>query len=359
MDQPDPGETQEPPSTNGAADGSNPSASSIESELLQDQAAPSIDVENLRAQASAVLDVEAISQTANIDDVVPMKRMVEHTLQEQMLSSAARPQRSGRASPLKLQTNSETAPQPVETISNSPTLRKHVIPVAEGTVGTLPAFQPASPIKERFAGSPQSEKLPSFRQVTGQIAGQLSELAEFAELAAQRDLRSSHQNNQSAGSAASPSSMIPLHHPYPTSSQTSPSGYYDFSARSPTSTVSEHPQYGSPPQYPSTAYFTNRRSSASTGNSMPHPPSLPSASSSGESLSTHASSSTDGYSTAHTTPIDAGSLAEGTPRPMPILPPPPGMPQSAMVLPPGFKCGYPGCIAPPFQTQYLLRYVIC
>jgi hypothetical protein len=28
-----------------------------------------------------------------------------------------------------------------------------------------------------------------------------------------------------------------------------------------------------------------------------------------------------------------------------------------MVIAPGYKCDFPGCNAPPFQTQYLLRFV--
>jgi hypothetical protein len=39
------------------------------------------------------------------------------------------------------------------------------------------------------------------------------------------------------------------------------------------------------------------------------------------------------------------------------LPVPPGahMPNIPILNPPGHKCDFPGCTAPPFQTQYLLK----
>ena len=148
--------------------------------------------------------------------------------------------------------------------------------------------------------------------------------------------------------------MLPYHpHPYPLSAQTTPSSYPSYSARSPTSTISD-PVYGSPTQYPyPMAYYTDRRTSTIIGN-VPHPPSLPSASSSADSYGA-ASSSADGYSTAHTTPLESGSAIDGTARP--ILPPPLGMHQNVVTLSSGFTCDYEGCNAAPFQTQYLLRFV--
>jgi hypothetical protein len=51
-----------------------------------------------------------------------------------------------------------------------------------------------------------------------------------------------------------------------------------------------------------------------------------------------------------------GALASRT------LPPPPGVGASIGLVPGhgagGFKCDHPGCTAVPFQTQYLLKYVV-
>ena len=133
----------------------------------------------------------------------------------------------------------------------------------------------------------------------------------------------------------------------------SPSSQYTFSTRSPTSALSDH--YSSPAQMHGSAYYMERRTSNIYDHAIGMPPSLPSASSSGESHGP-ATSSTDGYSTSQTTPVDsAAMLHDVAQRGMPILPPPRGMPQSAAVLIGGFKCDYPGCEAAPFATQYLLR----
>lgn len=238
-----------------------------------------------------------------------------------------------------------------DSIADSPTLRKHAIPIEEGTANTLPV--PASPSRDAAASSPTGQSLPSFRQLTGQL-GQLTELAEAA---TQQDARAPpaiHHHSQSF-SSASQSPMLPFFPSYSNSAQTSPTGYYHPDPRSPTGATSDGHQYGSPKQYPVTAYYTDRRRSSAmteTAPNFPPPmPSLPTNSSSGESHGA-TSSSTDGYSTTHTTPIDGPIPTEGIQRP--ILPPPPGM----TVIPlGGFKCDYPGCTAVPFQTQYLLRYV--
>ena len=248
--------------------------------------------------------------------------------------------RSGRNSPsLKLQTR--VVPKSEDTIATSPTLSKHVITTTEYRPETLPAFQHNSPTREGNAHSPQGEKLPPIHQV---VPPQLDPLGELAEAATQRDPRYAHHHSHSFGSTTSQSPMMPYNH-YTSNSQASPSSQH-HSNRSPNSAFSD--PYGSPNQYSHpVAYYAHRRSSATTDQHPPPTPSLPSGSSSGESHGPP-SSSADGYSTSHTTPID---LPDGPPRP--ILPPPPGM--APVVIPAGFKCDYPGCTAPPFQTQYLLR----
>nr|POE77477.1 hypothetical protein CFP56_09124 [Quercus suber] len=203
--------------------------------------------------------------------------------------------------------------------------------------------------------SPLTERLPSFRQFTGQL-GQLGQLSDLAEAAASQEATQafSHSHKPSFGSATSQSPRLPYHHSYSTSAQTSPISHYAYTARSPTSTIGESQHYGSPPRYAPSAYYADRRSGALPESAIVFPPSIPSmpsASSSGESQGHAGSTNGDGYSTTHTTPIEQSQMA--TPRP--ILPPPPGMPSSAVLPNAVFKCDYPGCTAAPFHTQYLLR----
>lgn len=239
-----------------------------------------------------------------------------------------------------------------DSIANSPTLRKHAIPIEEGIANTLPVV-PASPKREATASSPTAQSLPSFRQLTGQL-GQLTELADAATQQDSRMPPATHHHSQSFSSTTSQSPLVPFFPPYLSGGQTSPTAYYPSGPRSPPSVMAESNHYGSPKQFATTAYYTDRRrSSTITETAPPTIPSLPTNSSSGESHG-HTSSSTDGYSTTHTTPIDGSGPVptEGIQRP--ILPPPPGM---TVVPLGGFKCDYPGCTAMPFQTQYLLRYV--
>ncbi|KAF2172240.1 hypothetical protein M409DRAFT_17477 [Zasmidium cellare ATCC 36951] len=266
-----------------------------------------------------------------------------------------RPQRSGRASPLKLETASavtNVAPAWAEdSIAKSPTLSKHMIQVEEKVPSSYPAAQATSPTVETSANSLRKASLPPFRQ--------LADLAEIASQQTQQDNRPpaqhAHHHSQSFSSTTSQSPMNPYHPSYTNSTQTSPVSYHGF-ARSPTST--EGFSYGSPSQNPGSAYYyPDRRTSVANDSAQTYPtpvPSLPSNPSSGESQVGNAGSSTDGYSTSHTTPIDPGTVPPDT-MGRPILPPVPGMPPGMAIIPAGgFMCDYPGCTALPFQTQYLL-----
>lgn len=297
-----------------------------------------------KALASAALEATTHPPTESRE---PAKR-VDSAQDELPKSTAVKPQPpSGRATPLKLHTGGPP-PGSDDTITTSPTLARHAIPVSEGNAGTLPALHSASPSANAAPTSPSSERLPSFRQLTGQ-------LTELADAAGQHEPRVPHygrHHSQSFGSATAPSPMLPYH--IPPNTQMSPSSQYAFSARSPTSAIGDH--YSSPTQIPGNAYYMERRTSNFPDHPIGLPASLPSASSSGESHGPP-SSSADGYSTAHTTPVDSAVIPDGMQRNMPILPPPRGMPpQNAAFLPGGFKCDYPGCEAAPFATQYLLRY---
>lgn len=315
-------------------------------------------------KATAAAAMEASIQTARLQQ--ESNHLVERTrIDSAQCSSNSVPQlpseKPSGHSEIKASPDIRTSPSrdearrgaSTDSIADSPTLRKHAIPIEEG-VNTLPVVQPTSPNREAAAApasSPTGQSLPSFRQLTGQL-GQLTDLAEAA---TQQDARvppTLHHHSQSI-SSASHSPLMAFFPPYPNNAHTSPTAYYQPDPRSPASATGEAHQYGSPKQYPVTAYYTDRRRSsaiAETTPIFPPPmPSLPTHSSSGESHG-HASSSTDGYSTTHTTPIDGPIPPEGIRRPM--LPPPPGM---TVVPLEGFRCDYPGCTAPPFQTQYLLR----
>ena len=273
-------------------------------------------------------------------------------------------------SPLKLQTSSSD-PGPrlrsegqSDTILTSPTIGRHVMSASEDRELILPPVKPGSPAQERrLSGSPN--KLPSFQHLAGQV-GQLTDLADAAET--QRGtphLAHSRPNSMSYMPTHAPSPRLPFHS-YPGGPQMSPitqsHPYFANATRSPTGTLSDMhiPGYGSPTQYPAPlAYYGHqRRSSAATDPtySIPSVPSMPSGSS-GESQGLPGSS-TEGYNAAHAAPVDPGPMIEGqTPRHIPILPPPRGMPPAAAIpIAGGFKCDEPGCTAPPFQTQYLLRY---
>jgi hypothetical protein len=266
--------------------------------------------------------------------------------------------RLGLESPLKIRTTepdlaTAQSHRERDSISTSPTLSKHVMPVADGHGQSLAPFEPPSP----STSSPKAERLPSIHQLT-------SSLTELAEAATQEIPRQqqgfSHQHSQSFGSAMAQSPIL-SGHAYPASIHTSPQAYYPavIMGRSPTSTIGAESHYTSPSVYPSYVTYTHRRASMTDG-VPPIMPRLPTASSSGDSYGGYPSSGTEGYSTNHTTPIDISQSLEHTPRPM--LPPPPGMhalpiPPPPIMIPGPYKCDVPNCTAGTFQTQYLLKYV--
>ncbi|KAK3691291.1 hypothetical protein LTR37_018736 [Vermiconidia calcicola] len=253
-----------------------------------------IDAEDLQAKATTAVSQQQAD--ARLSDDSRQNRAPQ-------LPHEKRQSRSGRNSPaLTIQ----TLPIPhrqldaIDTLATSPTLGKHMrVRKTEDSAQILPALQTTSPLKDA-ASSPQAGKLPSFHQVVAREVGHLGALDELAELSGQQ---SSHHHSPSVGSATALSPSLAYH--YGANSRTAASPYYVIPgcARSPTSTTNGDNIYASPTQQSNRAYFNDRRSSAPAERHPAPPPSLPSASSSGESYG--ATSSTDGYSTAHTTPIDA------------------------------------------------------
>lgn len=324
----------------------------VEQTSVHESNVAGVDALALKNQANAVLEHAAISGEYRNAPPSDHTDTVHPPLHSDVFKAhSERREQSGTSAPPKTQTQPphEPAPLQIDTIATSPNLSKHVIPVAEGATGTLPAMHAMSPI-EGTSGSPQGAKLPPLHQITGQMHDPLNV---FAEVAAQQDPRGqayAHHHSHSVGSATSQSPLA-THHAYPAAQHTPPALPYAHGARSPPRAPLDQPFYGSPPQHPPSAYFAHRRPLIpSDGGAPPHPHLQPSHSSSGESLGHASASTTDGYSTARTTPPAVAQASDGPPRA--VLPPPPGMGST-----PGFKCDYPDCNAPPFQTQYLLRYV--
>lgn len=156
-----------------------------------------------------------------------------------------------------------------------------------------------------------------------------------------------------AQSARSPGGLPPLNHTSPTFTQSDTTSPRDYrSARSPPSATGT-----------SSYFFPPRRASAASETSPPgFAPALASAS----------TSSTDGTSpSTQPTPIETHRMSIDGSASNPIILPPPvpsiggatnlaNAPLPGAAAPgEGFKCEFPGCGAPPFQTQYLLKYVPC
>jgi len=152
------------------------------------------------------------------------------------------------------------------------------------------------------------------------------------------------------------------HAHFPQSQQSSPStNFMMLGHPSPTNTRTDgHEPYAhshSPASFSVPHHGNSRRTS---GQPVRPPPFIPSMTSSSmgtasstdttSSLQSHQSFGTGGHSTSHTTPIGSTqSSLDGTPQSsVPRL-------QSSTSAVGGFLCDHPGCAAPPFQTQYLLK----
>ncbi|KAG9652143.1 hypothetical protein KCU64_g8467, partial [Aureobasidium melanogenum] len=149
---------------------------------------------------------------------------------------------------------------------------------------------------------------------------------------------------------------------YPPPQQNSPStNFLLLGHSSPTNTRANSHEIYAPPHSQASFTVPNDRNPRRTlsQNARP-PPYITSISSSslgtGSSTDTmsshhsHQSSEAGIHSSAHTTPMETtpSSLEGPTKPPVPRL-------QNSTSSPGGFLCDHPGCAAPPFQTQYLLK----
>lgn len=159
--------------------------------------------------------------------------------------------------------------------------------------------------------------------------------------------------------------VVAPHSHLPQAQQSSPSANFMMLGHlSPTTTRTDgHEIYGhshSPASFSVPNHGNSRRTSAQPVRPPPFISSMTSSSmgtasstdtmSSLQSLQSHQSLGNGGQSTSHTTPVGSTqSSLDGTPKSsVPRL-------QSSTSAAGGFLCDHPGCAAPPFQTQYLLK----
>ncbi|KAF2234070.1 hypothetical protein EV356DRAFT_178335 [Viridothelium virens] len=255
---------------------------------------------------------------------------------------------------------------PADSINDSPRLRKHAISPSEiSPRQTLPAMQDPSSPPNPLASPQTVQKLPSFQH-----------LSDIADVASQeheaRNNSISHRPSTSISSASTQSAIAqspnqisrmfqtstqrrsPPFGPSLSSHTSPPASAHSLSEASP----AESSFRFSPPSannigMSSSSYYYNRQQTQTTDTSgSSYPSSVPSTS----TADSHPSSG-DGFSSSAHTPAEHRMSIDSTPRPNLTLPPP-MPPQAPREGPPpvgGYRCEYPGCNAPPFQTQYLLN----
>jgi hypothetical protein len=149
------------------------------------------------------------------------------------------------------------------------------------------------------------------------------------------------------------------HSHFPPSQQSSPStNFMMLNHQSPTNTrIDGHDMYAHSASFSVPDHSNPRRKSSQHARPPPFIPSMTSSSmgtasstDTMNSLQSHHSLDSGVYSTSHTTPMESNpSSLDGTPKSsVPRL-------QSSTSAAGGFLCDHPGCAAPPFQTQYLLK----
>lgn len=207
---------------------------------------------------------------------------------------------------------------------------------------------------EDAASPPRSDRLlPSFHQLS-KIADSATEPVDTRTTAL--PALTAYATQVIAQNAAAP------HSHFPPSQQSSPStNFMMLGHLSPTNTRADgHETYAhshSPASFSVPHHDNSRRTSAQPVRPPPFIPSMTSSSmgtasstDTMSSLQSHQSLGTGGHSTSHTTPVESTqSSLDGTPKTsVPRL-------QSSTSAAGGFLCDHPGCAAPPFQTQYLLK----
>lgn len=238
--------------------------------------------------------------------------------------------------------------------ATSPNLTHLRIPQSERPSSeTLPALQSVNPpLGDGSVGSP-NQRLPGFRH--------LSELAEAASNEQQDTSRANgfpHRQSISS-STQSPTSIVRQPSIASISSARSPrTPYAPLNAASPNGEAASKPDLFLHSGQSHHALFSPRRPSQASDSpysAAPHSASTPNDYTSSDGLSP--GSHPPGVNNSnHRSSIDTALV----PAPRITLPPPNGT--QIQHVPPhgsgGFKCDHPGCTAAPFQTQYLLKYVL-
>jgi len=255
----------------------------------------------------------------------------EHFPREEAINGADKDGIIGRSGTSSTVTKADSSEHP----AMSPRLLGHTI---DGEPEQkLPAMQTSHP---EGPSSPAAERLPGFK-----IMKDIAETTEKEQLEAARLNNIRQRRGHSFSSIAGSPPQLNNHyssngsHRSP-SSQFPPLNTSSFGTHSSPHLGAHSPLSGSNPYY-----AARRQSQASDA----YPPALTSASTT-ESYSSIDSTSPLGP-TEHHISIDGNAI---------ILPPPSGSLAGISLIPPhgppsGFPCDYPGCTAPPFQTQYLLN----
>ena len=242
--------------------------------------------------------------------------------------------------PTSSQTNQLSPTPTAESIATSPALRQFAITASEGSpMETLPAMQTSPSVAARSPTGQQN--LPSLA----------SQLGNLRDVPPPPPTTNTNRQSYTNGSVQSPPQEYsstrqppypPLHArtngPYPMYPATEPSPASTNSAVSPREPYSSvhHPRSMSPP-----AKFGPRQfpTNGLTPQSDVQTPLSASTQASIATLSTEGS------------PVHERMVLDSD---RPILPP---LSASGPLISGGFKCEHLGCTAPPFQTQYLLKYV--
>ncbi|KAH7063407.1 hypothetical protein B0J12DRAFT_563064 [Macrophomina phaseolina] len=241
-------------------------------------------------------------------------------------------------------------PKPEHSPATSPNLRDLAIPDSQASPDErLPALQNhTSPNRDNSAGSP-NQSLPSFRHLS-EIAEQASQENEHR---ASIDHRASFSHRPSISSTGAPALSPTLVSRIPPNGNAARSPPSQFPALNPLSPVNNHTPADSKlsPQSSYPLFSSGRRQStlSDTSNPTAFPPPLSlTTTSTNESYGSRGS---DAYSPPTRPRSDSHRMSiDGITHPNPA---------QIQHVPPhgstGFKCDYPGCNAPPFQTQYLLN----
>lgn len=218
---------------------------------------------------------------------------------------------------IKPRTNSYPRSYPVEdTLATSPNLGGFTIPQSKGSPG-----QTLRPLQSPLSSPRDGQSLPPFSELVADAAGGRAP---------------SFPHRQSTSSSVG--SPILNSRPFPNGSQHSPPRLPSISQTSPTSDGSS--QLSPSATLQPNPYMYDRRPSTTSPDGLPY-----------------LTPSTEGFSPGSKHP--RMSLEAGRP----LLPPPqPSNHPHISHVPPhglgGFKCTHSGCTAPPFATQYLLKYVV-